>query len=97
MLYGVSAQALGCHIYYDVSIPASEEKVGTLLYLLTTVAPFFVSSLPYMNIFGFILLLSYIISYQFYFTYLISIWCFFAAILSSLAYVIIVQLNNKKS
>ncbi|MEX0849694.1 MAG: DUF6629 family protein [Candidatus Dependentiae bacterium] len=96
-LYGASAEALNCHIYYNVSIPASENKIGTLLYLLTTVAPFFVSSLSYMHIFGFVLLLSYIISYQFYFIHLISIWCFFAAVLSSLAYVIIVQLNNKKS
>ncbi len=96
-LYGVAAQALGCHIFYDVDMPTSTDIIGTILYLMCTILPFFVSSIRNMTTFGFMLLISYIISYQFYFNSLISIWCFFAAILSGLVYVIILQLNKEPS
>lgn len=72
------------HIRYVLGIPVSFYTPGTILYLIATVTPFFVCSYPYFSIFGAALLASYIASYL-WFTYsLISIWCFFAALLSGI-------------
>lgn len=94
LLHGITALPLDCHIYYDVTIPSSESIIGSIAYLLATVASFFISSLPIMWLFGLILLLSYWISYIFYFAHLISIWCFFAAVLSGFVYIMIKQMNK---
>lgn len=96
VLYGVSAHQLNCHIYYTLQMPTTDDIIGTVLYLLCTVAPFMISSISNMTVFGFMLFLSYIISYTFYYNNLISIWCFFAAILSGLVYLIITQINTKE-
>ncbi len=94
LLHGVGAQALHCHIYYDVTVPEAGTIIGMIVYLLTTCIPFFISSLPIMWLFGLFLLLSYWFTYIFYFTYLISLWCFFAAVLSGCVYVAIMRLNQ---
>lgn len=89
--YGVIAEPLSCHIYYNISIPDAQSAVDTMAYLLATIMPFFVSSLPILWIFGAVLSASYIITYIFYLHHLISLWCFFAALLSSFIYVMIAQ------
>ena len=44
--------------------------------------------------FGFVLLFSYLVSKLFYQEYVISVWCFFSAILSVLVLIIIRQLRK---
>lgn len=95
-LHGATAEALNCHIYYNVTIPASDDIIGTILYLMCTVVPFLLSSVKYMKTFGLMLAISYLISFQFYYYHIISIWCFFAALLSSFVYVIINELNKQR-
>lgn len=95
LLYGVSAQHIDCHIYYELFIGTDCATISTLSYLLATIIPFFLSSLFIMRLFGLILLGSYAISYLFYFTYLVSVWCFFAAILSGLTYIAIIKMNKE--
>jgi Family of unknown function (DUF6629) len=95
LIHGASASALDCHIYYQVVVPEAGTIVGMIAYLLVTAVPFFTSSLPVMWLFGIVLLLSYWFTYIFYYTYLISLWCFFAAILSGFVYVVIIQLNKR--
>lgn len=97
LAYGVQPSGSGCHIYYGLNIPYSETILGSIFYLLATVMPFFISSLPILWLFGLFLLISYWLTYIFYYTYLVSLWCYFAAILSGFAYVVIVQLNTKKN
>ena len=95
--HGITAQILDCHIYYNIPLSWPEHVVGTVLYLLCTVAAFFVSSLPIMWLMGILVALAYVVSYLFYYTYLTSVWCFFAAILSGFVYVILGHLERKKS
>lgn len=94
--FGASAQPLLCHIYYNVNIPENVRIILTLLYLCVTVIPFVISSIPLMPFFGLLLLGSYFVSYGFYYTHILSIWCFFAAVLSSFVCVIVAELNKKK-
>ncbi|NUQ10755.1 MAG: hypothetical protein HUU26_00285 [Gemmatimonadaceae bacterium] len=57
------------------------------LYLASTCFTGFVSSHPFVRMFGVLALLSFIATYLFYTRALVSVWCFFAAILSLLIYV----------
>ncbi len=57
------------------------------LYLAATCVTGFVSSHPFVRMFGVLSLLSFIVTYLFYTRALVSVWCFFAAILSLLIYV----------
>lgn len=57
-----------------------------VLYLAATCFTGFVSSHGFMRMFGVLALLSFIATYLFYTLALVSVWCFFAAILSLLIY-----------
>lgn len=72
------------HIEYIGVLPQAFLSLAIILilYLASTILPFFISSLPYMNIVGIILATSYGITYIFYRAALISVWCFFAALIS---------------
>lgn len=95
LLHGVQAQALGCHIYYQIPVPENMSMAASVAYVLATIVPFFVSSLPAMWLFGIALVISYIISYIWYMQHFVSVWCFFAALLSCLMYVIIKHITPK--
>lgn len=89
MLHGVAAQALSCHIYYNTQIPETVGIIIALAYALATITPFFISSRPLMKPFGLALLASYVLSYVLYMEHFVSLWCFFAALLSGCVYYII--------
>jgi uncharacterized membrane protein len=63
------------------------------LYFFVTLIPFFISSLRFMKLLGIAFLGFLIISYYFFLGYVISVWCFFAAVLSAL--VLFVIISNK--
>jgi hypothetical protein len=54
----------------------------TILYCLATIVPFFISSNWRFWIFGTLLSLALFLSNWWYFNYVTSVWCFFAALLS---------------
>ena len=56
------------------------------LYLAATCVTGFVSSHPFVRMFGLLSLLSFVATYLFYARALVSVWCFFAALLSLLIY-----------
>jgi hypothetical protein len=104
--YGGTAHIATRHIAYDV---AWEQQslinlpqgwlipVGTAVYLLATVLPFFISSINYIWIIGVIISLGFIVSHVFYAMAFGSVWCFFAAIASMLLYLIIQHDKSSKN
>lgn len=94
-----TAQIMGYHISYgqDFAIPFS--RFGGLLYALATIVPPFFSSVRRMWSLGLLIFISYIISWAFYADYIVSVWCFFAAIISISIYGIMlgVQKTNDRS
>jgi hypothetical protein len=72
------------HIIYTAPIEGHP-----LFYLLATVLPIFISSIPYIWIVGIALLIGYIFSYVFYLAAFISVWCFFASLASILLYFVL--------
>ncbi|MES2837377.1 MAG: DUF6629 family protein [Bacteroidota bacterium] len=92
--YNVEAKIDGYHIAYQQDYPPSLISYVAISYIIATIAPAFFSTVKKMKILGFAILISSVLAAIFYKNYLLSVWCFFASIISILVYVIVNQ--NKK-
>ena len=82
--FPVTADVLGKHIVY---ISPHFYIFGVMFfYLAATCVSGFLSSHKIINLFGVLLLASFIAAYQIHIASLVSVWCFFAAILSLIVY-----------
>lgn len=90
-LYVAQPQAIiSCsHISYSTDLPQWLWLPATALYLFATLAPFFISSIAHIWIMGVVLALSYIATVLFYQMAIISVWCFFVALLSIFIFIIL--------
>ncbi|HEX2797224.1 MAG TPA: DUF6629 family protein [Immundisolibacter sp.] len=84
VLFSVRAEAIGGHIQY-VS-PHFYAPVVMGAYLAATCISLFFSSHKAVVAFGVVALLSFLAAYGFYTVWFISVWCFFAAMLSGVVY-----------
>jgi hypothetical protein len=76
----ISAYASGRHIVYASNDP---HNVWVMIgYLLSTCLSGMISSQRVIRVFGYFTLMSFAIAYALYTTWFISVWCFFAALLS---------------
>ena len=80
----LNAEVIGNHIVY--ASPHFYLVPVMVLYLAATCVCCFFSSHGFVRLFGVLALLSFIAAYFVYVNALVSIWCFFAAILSLLIY-----------
>jgi hypothetical protein len=87
--FNVDAQISSYHIKYQLDYPETFGKVGIALYVLVTITPPYFSHIKGMKILATIILGSYIITFIFYREYLLSVWCFFSALISVTNYFII--------
>ncbi len=71
------------HIRYDLFLPTFLSNVGIVFYCIATILPLFVSSKRWLSLFGVLTIGSVALSAFFYETFFVSVWCFFAALLSS--------------
>jgi hypothetical protein len=83
-LGGVTSHILNYCVAYDTPHPYRISSLA--FYLIATAGPFLVSSKKLLNIFGIVLFVSFAIAGWFYIETLSSVWCFFAAVLSSIIY-----------
>jgi hypothetical protein len=83
-LFAVSPVAAidGHHIRYTIVYPWHLEHPMSVLYFIATVAAVFVSSLRRMWLLGMALVLSYLVARISFPGNVISVWCYFAAIIS---------------
>ena len=75
----------GQHVEYDSPHFFAAEVMT--LYLVATAASPLLSTLRGVRVFGALALLSFGAAYYFYAAWFISVWCFFAALLSAVIYV----------
>jgi hypothetical protein len=80
--YHVDAKIIGMHISYGLDYPAGLSRYVGLFYIIATIAPPFFSSVKSMWTLGTAILISYIMTTVFYTDYIVSVWCFFASIIS---------------
>jgi len=92
--YPVHAKIVGYHVTYKVDYPNLLGKYGGIFYLIATVAPPFFSHIKRMWMFGVSMFISYLITAIFYDHYVVSVWCFFASIISISIYAIMVEIRN---
>jgi len=92
------AQIYENHIQYLLGLPTDGIIVEllSLAYLICVVGPFLLSTKPHAWLFGLLVLIACGISYYFYYIVLVSVWCFFAAILSGYIVLIILQDHLKR-
>lgn len=79
------AEVVGKHIVYDS--PHFYIVPVMVLYLTATCVSTFFSSHGFVKMFGGLMLLSFIAAYIIHVRALVSVWCFFAAVLSLLIYI----------
>jgi hypothetical protein len=87
--YPVIARITGYHIAYQQDYPPAFGPLCAVFYLISTIAPPFFSSVKRMWLLGTTILVSYIMTMIFYVDYIVSVWCFFASIISIAVFVIL--------
>jgi len=99
VFYKQHSNANGQHIQYtsDFHPPYIPDIVFPVLYIISVILPLLISSIKRMRILGVMVLLFCIISRVFYENYEISIWCFFAAIMSAMVCGIIYDLVDSET
>ncbi|MBK9592625.1 MAG: hypothetical protein IPO32_14400 [Crocinitomicaceae bacterium] len=95
-IFDVDARIGSNHIHYALDYPASIGKFGAMLYIFVTISPPYFSRVKGMWILATIILISYIITFIFYRDYLLSVWCFFSALISVVIYYIISKIPKKE-
>jgi hypothetical protein len=93
--YPVVSRPIGQHIEY-VSPHFFAAAVMTLYLLSTTFSPI-LSTHGTVKVFGVLALSSFAAAYFFYATWFISVWCFFAALLSTVVYLHFVLRRTERS
>ncbi|MFP5386724.1 MAG: DUF6629 family protein [Bacteriovoracia bacterium] len=90
----VEARILSGHIQYNFMYP---EFINTfsLLYLIPTVASYFLSTNSLVRFFGIIILGFFILTKMFYYQFVFSTWCFFSALASMYIYLVVVTVNRE--
>lgn len=87
--FPVSASIEEHHISYSQKYPQGPKLFVGGLYIIATILPSFLSDKKGMSYFGGLILFSYVVSTFFFDKYLVSVWCYFAALISFLIYLII--------
>jgi hypothetical protein len=92
--YPVNA-AINCyHIEYEQIYPKKFRVAGGLLYIIATIAPPLFSHIKRMWTLSLTVFISYIITTAFYDNYVVSVWCFFASIVSLAVYYIMYEVQQ---
>jgi hypothetical protein len=86
--FNVYPQIQGYHIFYGNDFPKSPvfTIVSFIFYLIATITPLFVSSIKRTHMLGILMTLSCLVTGIFFTQYLLSVWCFFAALISAVIF-----------
>lgn len=89
LMYGAKANIGGHHVAYRQIYPDSLGHIADLCYGIATMVPTFLSKTKKVWLFGLVVGISYIITYVCFEHYILSVWCFFSALISVIIYSII--------
>ncbi len=87
--FNVFPQILDYHIQYNNDFPIAFRNIAFAVYLIATITPLFVSSIKKMYYLGILMFLSCLTTAVFFMQYLTSVWCFFAAFISVVIFLIL--------
>lgn len=89
-VYPIEARITAHHIFYEINYPHIIQT-GSVLYIIATILPAFISDMRWARIFGLLNLSSFIISKWMFKDHVISVWCFMAAAMSVVVLVIVLR------
>ncbi|HLG02612.1 MAG TPA: DUF6629 family protein [Bacteroidia bacterium] len=92
--YSVTASAMGGHISYKQEYPANLALYGGAFYMLATIGPPFFSTVKRTHGLAVAVLLSYLITAVFYRDYIVSVWCFFASVISIVVFAVMQKVKE---
>jgi hypothetical protein len=94
--YTIRPKIIAHHILYHQEYPHHFFRITGLFYLIATLVPPFLSSVKNMRGLGIMVLISCIFTSVLYRAYFLSVWCFFASLISICIVVIMHQLTKTK-
>lgn len=97
MFNPIEAVATDHHIQYKLDLPPAVKNLMWLfniLYFTTTIISTFISSTKGMKLLGIVFIASYLFAIYFYKSSVLSVWCYFAAVLSIVVLWIVAGLRN---
>jgi hypothetical protein len=94
--YPVSAIAEQHHIRYQLGYSLSQKWYYGLLYFIPTIVAPLMTSERILHWLGWLFLASYIVARLLFHFYVISVWCFFGAIISFVILAMILRLNRRR-
>ncbi len=94
-MFQIQAKIISYHIAYEQNYPPAFKYAAGILYVISTIIPPFFSHIKKMWLLGLTIFISYIITTIFYDNYLVSVWCFFASIISISVYIIMIEIRIK--
>ena len=100
LLYPVHVVATHHHIHYELDLPPAIKNIVwlfSLLYSVTTLIALFISGIRRMKWLGIAFIASYLFATIFYGGFVVSVWCYFAAVLSIVVLWIILDLRKPAS
>lgn len=86
----------GHHVHYTVTYPWNASFAASVLYFIATVLAVFLSSAPRMWVLGLALLLSWSVAAFYFPGNVISVWCYFAALISTVI-ILLLRAARRKS
>lgn len=95
LFYPITVEIMEHHIFYEIESPQWIVVASSICYLVAIIFPPFVSSIKGTTTMGILLALSLIVTKLFFDAYLISVWCFFAALLSVTVIYVLRHLNER--
>lgn len=95
--YTSVAASSGKHITYTQHYPLQSKPIISILYAAATIGATFFTKVRYMGLLGITISLSYLITTLLYDYFILSVWCFFASIISLSVYAILVKHNALKN
>lgn len=92
----LAVKAQNHHISYHQEFSKEIKLIIGIVYVFATIFPAFYSSVKGMWKLGLLVSISYLLTAAFYNEYFISVWCFFAAIISLMIYFILHRIERSK-
>lgn len=84
------------HIHYELGFALANKWYYGLLYFIPTIFSLLLSSKKILHLPGYLFLVSYLLTRLLFHFYVISVWCFFGALISMSIVLIIFKLNKKE-
>jgi hypothetical protein len=95
LFFNVIPQITGYHIQYRSDFPKSSTTLAFIVYFIASITPLFISSIQRTHLLGILMFLSCVVTALFFWQYLASVWCFFAALISGVIFWILRDAKRK--